>query len=221
MAKTVRKSGNSKKIDALVLVLLSLLILFAIRPWAAFSSTANPDYAGLNLFSYFTVQSNIIAMALYLFTAYTIITGKKRSEGLSFVRGAGVLYMLVTGIVYTTLLQNNPEANPALGFDWRNFVLHQFGPLFIVTWWLLWPSPYKISAKKALYWLVFPVVWTIYTLVRAQFTDWYPYPFLNPDKAGGLLGVVAYMIGIGIGFVLLAELVAWMSRVRTANTTKL
>lgn len=214
---TAPEADNSKIINATVLLSLSLLIILAIRPWVAFSKNALPDYAGLNLFSYFTVQSNLLAAGIFIYTAYLIVNNKKRSKKYSLVRGAAVLYMVVTGIVYTTLLQNNVEANSTLGFNWRNFVLHQFGPLFIVAWWLLWPSKHQISSKQALWWLIFPVAWLAYTLIRAQFADWYPYPFLNPEKAGGWTGVTGYCIGITVGFIVLSQLVAWASRVRAKN----
>lgn len=103
--------------------------------------------------------------------------------------------------------------------DWKNFVLHQFGPLFIVFWWLLWPSEKAVSPRRALLWLIFPVLWLIYTFIRAAVIDWYPYPFLNPDKVGGYGGVALYVIGITLGFVLLSQLLAWISRARVRNDT--
>jgi hypothetical protein len=174
---------------------------------------------GWNLFSYFTVESNLIAAAVFTLAAIAIIRGKAYGDWFRYVRGGAVLYMIVTGIVYALLLQNNPDANPTLGFDWKNFVLHQLGPIFIVAWWLLWPSRKAILAREAWWWLVFPVVWIIYTLIRATFTGWYPYPFLDPSKVGGWGGVTLYILGITLAFVALAQFVAWVSRERDRNAS--
>lgn len=206
-------------INATALLVMAVLIIAAIRPWSAWDSSRLPDYYGWNLFSYFTVQSNLIAAAVFTLAAIAIIRQRPLGDWFRYIRGSAVLYMLITGIVYATLLQNNPDANPALGFDWKNFVLHQLGPIFIVGWWLLWPSAKAITSREAWLWLVFPVIWIIYTLVRATFVDWYPYPFLNPEKVGGWDGVVLYIIGITLAFVVLSQLLAWISRERTRNTS--
>lgn len=191
----------------------------AIRPWTAWSAERLPDYYGWNLFSYFTVESNLIAAVVFVLAAIAIIRQKPFGDWFRYLRGGAVLYMLVTGIVYALLLQNNPDANPSLGFSWDNFVLHQLGPIFIIAWWLLWPSAKAISSREAWWWLVFPIVWIIYTLIRASVADWYPYPFLNPDMTGGFGGVALYVIGITIGFIALSQLLAWVSRERSKNTS--
>lgn len=206
-------------LNASILLIMAALIVAAIRPWAAWDSGRLPDYYGWNVFSYFTVQSNLIAAAVFTLAAIAIIRKTPFGDWFRYVRGAAVLYMIITGIVYALLLQNNPDANPALGFDWKNFVLHQLGPIFIVAWWLLWPSAKAISAREAWWWLAFPVVWIIYTLVRASFVHWYPYPFLNPEKVGGWGGVSLYIIGITAAFVALSQLLAWVSRERQRNTS--
>lgn len=201
-------------INAAVLLTVAALIIAAIKPWSAWSAERLPDYYGWNLFSYFTVQSNLIITAVLTLAAIAIIRKRPYGDWFRYVRGGAVLYMLITGLVYTALLQNNPDANPALGFDWKNFILHQFGPIFVISWWLLWPSAKSISSREAWWWLAFPIAWIGYTLIRASFTDWYPYPFLNPNMAGGWGGVTLYIIGIATTFALLAQLLAWVSRER-------
>jgi hypothetical protein len=57
--------------------------------------------------------------------------------------------------------------------------------------------------------LVVPTLYLGYALLRGNAVDWYPYPFLDPERhAGGYLGVAAYAIGIGIAFLV----VAWVVR---------
>lgn len=206
-------------INVSVLLVMAGLIIAAIRPWAAWDAGRQPDVYGWNLFSYFTVDSNLIAAVVFVLAAVAILRKKPFGAWFRYLRGGAVLYMIITGIVYALLLQNNPDANPTLGFDWKNFVLHQLGPIFILAWWLLWPSSKAISPREALWWLVFPAIWIVYILARASVTGWYPYPFLNPDKVGGWGGVLLYTVGITLAFIALSQLLAWISRERRRNTS--
>ncbi len=205
-----------KYTNAITLVAMAVLILAAIQPWNAWNAV-DPNYYGWNLFSYFTVQSNLLAAIVYVIAAIAILRNQTPGGWFRFLRAGVVLYMLITGLVYTLLLQNNPDVHSVLGFDWKNFVLHQFGPLFILFWWLLWPSSKSVSAKQALWWLIFPILWLTYTFIRAAFIDWYPYPFLNPDKVGGYEGVSLYVIDITLGFIIISQIIAWVSRMRAKN----
>lgn len=207
---------SPSRVDALFLALCALLIIIAIRPWVAWSP-GDPNYRGLNLFSYFTVQSNLIAATVFAIGSYAILTRKRLGEWFGTLRGAAVLYMAVTAIVYALLLKNATDANTALAFDWRNFILHELMPFLIVVEWLVWPPRQSVSVQKAFVWLLFPVAWLAYTLYRAQIVHWYPYPFLDPNKVGSKVSVLLYIICIAVAFTGLAQLFAWISRIRQAN----
>ncbi len=212
--KKAALNSQTRYVDSVVLAASALVIIIAIAPWVAWSP-GDANYRGLNLFSYFTVQSNLIAAVVFAFGAYARYRNKQLGSWFSTLRGAAVLYMLVTAIVYALLLKNATNANTALAFDWKNFILHEFMPFVIAIEWLLWPPRTTISPKKALVWLIFPVAWLVYTLLRAQGTHWYPYPFLDPSKAGGMGGVARYIVVISVAFILLAQIVAWVSRERS------
>ncbi len=206
-------------INIAALLIMATLVITAISPWNAWDVGRLPDYYGWNLFSYFTVQSNLIAAVVFILAAIAIARNKSFGDWFRYLRGGATLYMIVTGVVYALLLHNNPEANPTLSLDWNNFVLHYLCPIFIIVWWLLWPSAKSISTSEAWWWLAFPILWMIYTFIRASVIGWYPYPFLNPAKIGGSVNVMLYVIGIAIGFILLSQLLAWVSRERSRNTS--
>jgi hypothetical protein len=56
-----------------------------------------------NFFSFFTIESNIIAFIVLLASAFFVFAGKK-SRKLDFFRGAATFFMVVTGIVFSVLL---------------------------------------------------------------------------------------------------------------------
>jgi len=125
---------------------MAILTVAAIEPWIAWKVDPGAHAYGWNRFSYFTVQSNFVAAITYLIAAIAILRKRKMGGWFRYLRGAAVLYMLVTGIVSALLLQN-AEVNPNPGqFNWNNFILHEVGPFFIMIWWLLWPSRLPVSA---------------------------------------------------------------------------
>jgi hypothetical protein len=208
-----------KWFNAVVLVIMAWVTLVAIEPWTAWQMDPQSHGYGWNRFSYFTIQSNMIATATYIIAAVAILRKKQLGEWFRYLRAAAVLYMIVTGVVFTVLLRDTAVDTDPNHFNWSNFILHEFGPFFITVWWLLWPSKKPITAANSFYLLIFPLIWVIYTFVRAAITGWYPYPFLDPDVSGGIAGVSCYVLAITIFFLFLCQLLAWISCARENNNT--
>lgn len=141
--------------------------------------------------------------------AIITLRGTSFGDWFRYLRGATVVYMIITAIVYQVLLHDSTSP-----FEWDNFVLHRIAPAFVVLWWFIWPSAKSVSSKEANWWLLFPILWMVYTLIRAAIINWYPYPFLNPEEIGGFSGVATHIIGITIGFIIISQLTAWVSRKR-------
>lgn len=188
----------------------AILTIVAIIVQAA----SNAGFDPVNYFSYFTIESNLIAAALLLAGALTWRTAD--TPRLDFLRGAGVLYMTVTGVVFTLLLSGT-DVDTAI--PWVNTVVHEAGPLFILADWLLLPPRRRISSAASIAWLGFPLVWTIYTLIRGAASGRYPYPFLDP-KNGGYATVTVYLVVMLAFMLLLALAIAAVSRMRAGQATE-
>lgn len=61
----------------------------------------------------------------------------------------------------------------------------------------------KISFKRSLVWLAFPLLYLLYSLIRGAAVGWYPYPFLNPNNHGyGSIALVSLgLLVMGVGLV--------------------
>lgn len=162
-----------------------------------------PDFSASNFFSFFTIESNLFAAAVLLYGAARP-ANERASSTYDLVRGAAVLYMTTTGVVYGVLLAGY-AAELGTAVRWADNVVHRLMPVILVVDWLIDPPRTRLTMRRALVWLVYPLAYLAYSLVRGPIVDWYPYPFLDPDKAGGYVGVFAYSVGITV-FVLL---VAW------------
>jgi hypothetical protein len=159
----------------------------------------------LNFFSFFTILSNLFAAAVLFEGGRRQLVGSGEVAGLW--RGAAVVYMAVTYIVFAILLRDAQEELQT-HVAWVDSVLHRVMPVVVIVDWLVAPPHRAITARQALWWLAFPLVWLAFTLVRGAIDGRYPYAFLNPANGG--YGVVAlYCVAIFVLFLIVIGVVAW------------
>ncbi len=168
-----------------------------------------PDYKPANFFSFFTVESNIIAVVSLLISATYAWRGTV-PRWVHYVRGAATIYMTVTGVTYSLLLRN-VQVDTAV--PWVNLVLHYIIPIVMIVDWLIDLPPFRIRVGSAMVWLIYPILYLAYSLIRGPLVDWYPYPFLDP-RPEGYVPVIITSIGIAIGAFVLALIMSWTTRLR-------
>nr|ADC35994.1 hypothetical protein [uncultured bacterium 148] len=158
----------------------------------------NDRFDATRFFAFFTIQSNLVGVAAFLWLLR--IEARPRSRALELLRGAAALYLTVTFFVVILLLSN---VDVQLGLVWVDVVLHKIFPIVVVLDWIVDPPTTRLSGRDALIWLAYPLIWTGLTVLRGAVDGWYPYPFLDPANGGyGQVAVTA--VAITIGFVLLA-----------------
>lgn len=164
------------------------------------TSSKRVNFNPVHFFSFFTIESNIFA-ALVFIVAGVLIWQDKRPAWLDMVRGAAVVYMVTTGLVYMALL-SGLEDTLQTTTPWVNVVVHQLFPVVVALDWFIDRSRRYISLRNALLWLLFPLTYAIYTLLRGPIVEWYPYPFINPIMHGyvhvavmcAIVAVVIYIL---------------------------
>jgi len=182
-----------------------------------------------NFFSFFTIESNVLAaVALAIAAIWAWTAGRdadREPTWLATLLVCASTYMIVTGIVYNLLLRGYalPQGQTV---PWSNEVLHVVIPAFLLADVLFAPRHRAMPWNRVLIAAVFPIVWVVYTLIRADFIIapatgdhwWYPYPFLNPHFIpGGYVGVAGYVVGIAIAILAVAAGVVWIGRRREAR----
>jgi hypothetical protein len=179
--------------------LLALAALTAI----GYDVAAGPGVSDADYFSYFTVLSNLFAVAMLLYGALRPPSARVRTVEL--LRGAAVVYILTTGIVYMLLLSGHAPTYP-----WVNAILHYLMPVMVTFDWLLDPPLVRLDpARTVVLWMVFPLLYVVYTLVRGAIVGWYPYFFVNPHRSGGYLLVAGDCLAVGIGILALITATTW------------
>ena len=153
-------------------------------------------FSASNFFSYFTIEANTIAYIVFLVSAFYLFA-RKKSAVVDFFRGASTFFMVVTGIVFAVLL-SGIEGATLTAVPWDNIVLHYLIPIAVTLDWILDPPSKKVSFRMALAWLVFPLAYLAYSLIRGPIVEWYPYPFLDPSNGGyGQVMVTSTVILLG------------------------
>ncbi|AOI72878.1 hypothetical protein WI36_02675 [Burkholderia ubonensis] len=159
-----------------------------------------------NYLSYFTQLSSLYAAAmLFAGLRRAARIGSARYESM---RGAAVLYMLITAIVYELLLAR-PDALLHITPAYNNWVLHRIVPLVVLGDWLYVEPRSPIPWQSAVAWLGFPIVYLAYTLLRGAWENWYPYPFVDP-RPHGYLPVATQCTLIALGSAALALAICWL-----------
>lgn len=167
----------------------------------------------VNFFSFFTIESNILGVGLLILLGIGGLLDRQ-IDRFAYPRGAITLYMIMVGVIYILLLSGNEVALQTT-IPWVNIVLHYLLPAFFALDWLLFPPVRAIMLKKALIWLLFPLAYLCYSLIRGSFVNWYPYPFLDPRLNGwGSLIITSLIITAGSLFCL------WLLILRTSRSSK-
>jgi FAR-17a/AIG1-like protein len=183
-------------------------LLFGLLGVATIATAAVNGHDLANFFSFFTIESNILAVVALLVGAVS----DPRSERWAFFRGGATLYMVITGIVYAVLLAHQ---DVGLTTAWINDVLHRVMPLAMIADWALFGPWPRISYPGATRWLAVPAVYAVYSLIRGAINDWYPYPFLDPRHHAGYGRVAAIAALLAVVMALLAAVTNWIARRRS------
>ncbi len=181
-----------------------------------------------NFFSFFTIQSNLIATVALTAAALGALRHPDRHRDTPVVAvllAAASTYMIITGVVYNILLRDVtlPQGTTVA---WSNEVLHLVGPLFFLLDLLLAVRRRPLPWGSLVLLIGYPILWITYTLIRGPITTnpttrepwWYPYPFLNPHELGGWGPVAGYAVTIAIALALFATAAVWWGRFRAAPT---
>jgi hypothetical protein len=156
---------------------------------------------GWDLMRYFTILTNSLVMILMAREAAGQPAGKNWLA-------TAALNMTMVGIIFQLLLA--PPV-PLQGLAWLpDFLFHAAVPLTMLVWWALW-APKNTGFPDLPRWLLWPVAYCLYILIRAAFDGNYVYFFLDiktfgtPAIALNILGLVLVFAAFGALMVFAAK----------------
>lgn len=159
-----------------------------LEPWGA---------RAWDLARYFTILTN----ALVAFVMAQEAMGRQAKPDLHLT---AVINITMVCLIYQTLLA--PDV-PFQGLNWwTDFGFHLGVPVATLLWWLSF-GPRDVPIRRLPFWLIWPVVYCVYALIRGAFTGSYPYFFLDIPRFGA--GQIALnIVGLVLVFAL-AGVVIW------------
>lgn len=174
-------SGTAVKLAAALgwLALLLQLYLILTSRWQSGGSLLG----GVDIFfSYFTVLTNILVAIVLTFAATTGESPLRRFFLRPSVQGGVAAAIVLVGLAYNLLLRHtwNPQ-----GLQWvADELLHDVMPVvYVIYWWFCVPKG-TLRWSNVWPWLIYPLVYFIYALIRGRWVGSYPYPFIEVDRLG-------------------------------------
>jgi hypothetical protein len=173
------------------------LLLSIFQVMFAFAEVT-PNYSYVNYWQYFTTQSNLISALVILYRWSPLYradpTNRARYESW---RAALLVFMSQTTFVYWAVLHGIFKMPDTLTFVTVAF-LHSGAFVYFLIEYAVEPPETLITLKSALWWLAYPVAYTTFIQVMAQFRSWYPYPFMDPAKSGSVAAAVVNQVVLAL-----------------------
>jgi len=168
------KNPSTQKLYAIILAELA---------WASIGLQLYiTDLSALNFFSYFTTLCNLlIAISLTISALLPKTLAGNFFSSLS-VKSAIAIYIFIVSLVYNLVLRGIWILT---GLAWLlDNMVHVVIPILYILYWFLFRPRRMLKWQDGIYWLIFPSLYLVYSLIRGSIIKWYPYPFLNATKLG-------------------------------------
>jgi hypothetical protein len=170
----VSKSSQLFAASGAIMGWVGLVIQF----WLSMENTQYPIPTTIvNYFSYFTILTNILTAVCFTFLAFNYRSGIGAFFTRPSVLTASTIHITIVGLIFNLILR--PEIHSVGTQAWISDVLHVATPLLFIIYWVLCVPKNYYSWKTIAVWLLYPIVYLIYVLVRGPYADFYPYPFLD------------------------------------------
>ncbi|MEP7146142.1 MAG: Pr6Pr family membrane protein [bacterium] len=163
----------------------------------------------IKFFSYMTILTNILVVLSYIIP----LLGRNSMLSLFFsnptVLSGVLVYIAIVGIAYHFLLAHlwDPKG---LGLV-ADIMLHYVIPCIFFIYWILFVEKKMQKFINSLKWLIFPLMYVIYILIRGEISGNYPYPFLDVSQLG-YTSVFKNIFFLMIGYIVLGIVVVGMDK---------
>lgn len=207
---------GSKKALAVLIIILTWFALMA-QYWISFENrTASVWDTTITYFSYFTILSNTLVALYFTLLSWRNINTKKQSKINLKALTAITVYIAIVGIVYQIALRHiwDPQGLQKIVDE----LLHSVIPLLVLLYWILQQGHKELKYKDSFLWLLFPLLFLIYTVIRGHYTSFYPYPFLDVNVIG-FNKVILNSLILTIVFLVFSIALIWINRIMHKKKT--
>ncbi|WP_395600277.1 Pr6Pr family membrane protein [Pseudomonas sp. B19125] len=159
----------------------------------------------INFFSFFTVLTNTLVVVVLSYALVNRESAVKRFFLAPAVSSGIAASIVVVSLAYNLLLRHLWSPT---GFQFiADELLHDVMPLlFVIYWWRCVPKG-TLRFKHIGGWVIYPLVYFGYVLLRGHLLGQYQYPFIDVDSLGypqvfvNAGGILAGFVGIALAVV--------------------
>jgi len=178
------------------------------------------------LLSYYTLQSNILCLIVFIVILFfEIIKKQYKTDMFYLLKGALLVAISITAIVYHVALT-------PVGFEMdnlaksinnkiiANFLVHTISPILVIFDYVFFDEKGHFIYYYPLVWLIQPLNYVVYVYTYSRLggtfyniggSKQFAYFFLDYNKLG-YMGVLKWLIVIGILIFTIGELLVWFDR---------
>nr|WP_227411955.1 Pr6Pr family membrane protein [Cryobacterium sp. BB736] len=153
----------------------------------------NGPFAVANFFSYFTVESMIIAICVFVIGAVIALRRDQDPLWLDMLRVLSTTWLIVSGIVFAVILVEGTLRGVPVWAPWSSQLLHFWIPAYAIVDWLVAPAR-DVPWRTVLWVMIFPSMWVVFTMIRGASVFWYPYFFLDPNLVDMPWEFIGYLL---------------------------
>ena len=198
------------------LILLAVIAWFAILLQIALAvrtitaAGQSPVVGVINTLSYFTILTNLIVAIVSTASALRSDSNTVDTSDTFLTRPSTMssvaVYIFIVGLTYSLLLRSIWDPTGlSLVLD---VALHDITPILYVLFWLFFVPKGTLRWSHPIYWLVYPVLYVLYSLIRGAITLRYPYYFVDVTLLGypkALLNTALMLLGFWVvGLIVIA-----------------
>ncbi len=133
-------------------------------------------------FSFLTIITNWLIVFAMMFPVLAKDTKAGEFFDRAGVQSAVLDYIIIVALGYHFLLSHLYTYQGADVIS--NFVIHYISPLLTIIAWILLTNKKALTFSAVPVWLLAPLAYMIYCILRGELTGIYPYDLINADKVG-------------------------------------
>ncbi|NSL90067.1 Pr6Pr family membrane protein [Chitinophaga sp. Mgbs1] len=180
--------------------------IIAVSGWFALIAQAYIMFTGnaaplpeliIRFFSYFTITTNLLVAicSTVLFLAPETQWGRFFSKPATLT--AITVYITIVGLIYNIILRSlwSPQGLQYIVDE----LLHTVIPAMFILYWGLTAAKTPLPWNSCWPWLIYPLAYIVWVLIRGAFSGFYPYPFIHVGTLG-MQQTLINAVGIGVLF---------------------
>lgn len=155
----------------------------------------------IKYFSFMTILTNIFVTATFGILTFSKSSGIKNFISRNSVQSAVAVYIFIVGLIYHLFLA---QIWSPTGLQFVvDQLLHTIIPVVYIIYWFMFVRKGELVFRDAFRWVIYPLLYIIYIMIRGAISGNYPYPFLTVAKLGYpsvilnivLIGIAYYIVG--------------------------